>query len=222
MPNLINTPSQMRDLLALFGDRKLMYDGPVLNLNEQKNKADYAARSYTAKTKDFFSSAEIENLNELLKTLIDELNRKRAERRESHITLRRPDFDYELNVPFENWMIYVYFNLCRIEHHSNEDPSVYFSLTTTIEFSIDQPDMSYRETIQSYYKYEDDINEQNLLSQFASSRLDTVQHLDSLYESIRAKLTSLQNDSDSAFLRLDANVQKYASLTKFIMADRDF
>ncbi len=224
MTQFINTKSQLRDLMALFGDKNLIYNGPTLKFANEKSSRNSASRVFSTGTKDFFSSAEIEKVNELLQSLVDRANEMRAERRNQHKPLIRPDFDYVLNVPFENWKIVFWAQLytsCYISSVGASECTVYH-LSPTIDLHIDNPERGCIGTFQCYYNYQSDIEEQDLLAVVASSRTDVAAHLDRLFEIVSSKLTGFYENQSLTYGALDDIVLRFSSLSKCVMADRDF
>ena len=222
MADLITTAKQMGDLLSLFGNTKLVYDGPEFKFTDMKTRKKSAWRTYKAPLNSIFTSEQMDSFKEKTEECVKELNDKRKAFVDSGSSIYKPDYDYEISVPFDDWYVNIHTSLdMRTCYQQNNQ----FNLNLSINLLAD--DNRYgRMLINCCSMYTSGLEENNLLSKFSETKAALSQKINNLYQLALREATIEgfvgKNDCEPDYWGLDSIVSGYATLTKFNLSDRDF
>lgn len=220
MPNLITTATQMRDLVSLFGDKKFIYDGPVLKGLDGRSSKQKALKDFMSPiTAGFLTNEQLNELTAKSSKFVELANQKReAMRRNSYTNIDMGyNFDFEIDHPVETWQVLVHIQL----QHDAYDSTFSFSADVELCTNFRQYNRQ-RIILNDFNTFA--ISENELLEVFADSKTKISETINNLYESALQELTP-EGYYEKYNIEIDCSginrrVSNYASLSKFI--DRDF
>ena len=222
MADLITTAKQMGDLLSLFGNTRLVFDGPEFKFSDMKNKKKSAWRTYKAPLNSIFTAEQMDSFKKKTEECVKEINARRKALYDSGSRILNSDYDYEIPIPFDDWYVNIPISLNMRTYYQQNNQ---FDLNISINLFAGDNCYS-RMLINCCSIYISSLEESNLLSKFAETKTTLSAKLKNLYKMALCEATIEgfieKNDYEPDFYSLESMVRNYATLTKFNLIDRDF